>query len=54
VQIPARYGEPRAGDVRDSQADTTRARAELGHDPQFTFEDGLRLTLEWYKQAHTD
>jgi UDP-glucose 4-epimerase len=51
VQIAAKYGPPRAGDVRDSQADTTRARAELGHDPQFSFEEGLRLTLEWYKTA---
>jgi len=52
VEIPARYGPPRAGDVRDSQADTTLVCAELGHDPKFTFEAGLRLTLEWYKAAH--
>jgi nucleoside-diphosphate-sugar epimerase len=49
VEIPAKYGPPRAGDVRDSQADTTLACTELGHDPKFTFEEGLRLTLEWYK-----
>jgi UDP-glucose 4-epimerase len=51
VEVPAKYGPPRAGDVRDSQADTTLACAELGHDPKFTFEEGLRLTLEWYKSA---
>jgi UDP-glucose 4-epimerase len=51
VDIPARFGPPRAGDVRDSQADTTLACAELGHDPQFGFEEGLRLTLEWYKAS---
>jgi UDP-glucose 4-epimerase len=51
VDVPAKYGPPRAGDVRDSQADTTLACAELGHDPKFTFEEGLRLTLEWYKSA---
>ncbi len=49
VAIPAKYGPPRAGDVRDSQADTTLACAELRHDPKFSFEEGLRLTLEWYK-----
>jgi UDP-glucose 4-epimerase len=49
VQIPATYGPPRAGDVRDSQADTTAARTELGYTPQFTFEEGLRLTLEWFR-----
>jgi nucleoside-diphosphate-sugar epimerase len=49
VQIPANYGPPRPGDVRDSQADTTAARADLGYTPQFTFEAGLRLTLEWFR-----
>jgi UDP-glucose 4-epimerase len=51
VTIPAKYGPPRPGDVRDSQADTTSAIRELGHAPRFTFEQGLRLTLEWYR-AH--
>ena len=50
VSIPAVYGPPRAGDVRDSQADTQSAKAELGHDPQFSFEDGLRRTVQWYRE----
>lgn len=50
ISLAANYGSPRPGDVRDSQADTARAFTELGHDPQFTFEDGLRRTLEWYRQ----
>jgi nucleoside-diphosphate-sugar epimerase len=49
VNIPAKYGPPRSGDVRDSQADTVAATRELGHAPRFTFEQGLRLTLEWYR-----
>ncbi|MBY0505780.1 MAG: SDR family oxidoreductase [Bryobacteraceae bacterium] len=49
VTIPPNFGPPRAGDVRDSQADTVAAKAELGHDPQFTFEEGLRRTLAWYR-----
>lgn len=49
VHLPARYGPPRAGDVRDSQADTTAAVRELGHSPRFSFEQGLRLTLDWYR-----
>ena len=52
IEIPAVYGPPRAGDVRDSQADTTLAIAELGHAPRFSFEQGMRLTLEWYRQAY--
>jgi nucleoside-diphosphate-sugar epimerase len=52
VEIPAKYGPPRAGDVRHSQADTTIAVRELGHDPKFTFEQGMRATLEWYRRSH--
>ncbi|HEX4748523.1 MAG TPA: SDR family oxidoreductase [Bryobacteraceae bacterium] len=50
IDLPARYGPPREGDVRDSQADTTAAVRDLGHAPQFTFEQGLRLTLDWYRE----
>lgn len=49
VNLPPSYGPPRSGDVRDSQADTTAAVRDLGHAPQFTFEEGLRLTLDWYR-----
>lgn len=49
VSLPPNYGPPRAGDVRDSQADTTAAVRDLGHAPRFTLEEGLRRTLAWYK-----
>jgi UDP-glucose 4-epimerase len=52
VSIPANYGPERPGDVRDSQADTTLAIRELGHNPQVTFESGLRSTLDWYRKRH--
>jgi nucleoside-diphosphate-sugar epimerase len=51
VSIPANYGPTRAGDVRDSQADTTAATRELGHAPRFSIEDGLRRTLQWYRES---
>ena len=51
VSLPAEYGAPREGDVRDSQADTTAARRDLDHRPQFDLEQGLRRTLAWYKLA---
>ena len=50
VRIPANYGPERVGDVRDSQADTARAAAELGHSPKFSLNEGLRRTFEWYKR----
>ncbi|HEX2444392.1 MAG TPA: SDR family oxidoreductase [Vicinamibacterales bacterium] len=45
------YTEPRAGDVRDSQADIGRARELLGYEPRVPFEEGLRRTLEWYRTS---
>ena len=49
VTIPPIYGTARAGDVRDSQADTTLAVRDLGHAPRYSFEEGMRITLEWYR-----
>ena len=49
IELPARYGPPREGDVRHSQADVTLAVRDLGHAPEFTFEEGMRRTLEWYR-----
>jgi nucleoside-diphosphate-sugar epimerase len=51
VKIAPQYGPPRSGDVRDSMADTAAATAELGHAPRFSIEEGLRRTLEWYRQT---
>ena len=51
VKIAPNYGPPREGDVRDSMADTASATAELGHAPQFSIEEGLKKTLEWYRTA---
>jgi nucleoside-diphosphate-sugar epimerase len=49
IRMAANYGPPRTGDVRDSKADTTAARRDLGHDPQYSLEEGLRRTLAWYR-----
>jgi UDP-glucose 4-epimerase len=49
VTIAPVYAPPRAGDVRDSQADTTLAVRDLGHAPRYGFEEGMRITLEWYR-----
>ncbi len=49
ISLPPKYAAPREGDVRDSQADTTAARRDLDHDPQFTLEEGLKRTLAWYR-----
>jgi UDP-glucose 4-epimerase len=41
VQPQPEYQPPRAGDIRDSVADISLARAELGFSPQTSFRDGL-------------
>jgi UDP-glucose 4-epimerase len=53
VSLPPQYGPPRVGDVRDSQADITAARRDLGHAPEYTLEQGLRRTLEWFRSCST-
>ncbi|HEY7508786.1 MAG TPA: SDR family oxidoreductase [Vicinamibacteria bacterium] len=50
-KIPARHLPARAGDVRHSLADITRARKALGYRPMVDFETGLRETVEWYKRS---
>jgi UDP-N-acetylglucosamine/UDP-N-acetyl-alpha-D-glucosaminouronate 4-epimerase len=45
------YAEPRQGDVRDSQADISKAKALLGYEPVVSFEDGLARTIAWYRAA---
>ena len=49
VPFEPEYVAARPGDVRDSQADITRARRLLGYAPLVPFEEGLRLTVEWYR-----
>src|SRR5215468_10597925 len=44
------YGDSRAGDIRHSQADITRAKERLSYEPKVTFEEGLRNTIEWYRE----
>lgn len=51
VSIAPRYGPPRAGDVRDSQACTQAAIRDLGHAPRYSFEEGLRRTFDWYRES---
>lgn len=43
------FDPPRAGDVRDSQADITMARKVLGYRPTVELREGLRLTVDWFR-----
>jgi UDP-glucose 4-epimerase len=43
------HREPRPGDVRDSLADISLAKSLLGYKPEFRPADGLRRTIDWYR-----
>jgi nucleoside-diphosphate-sugar epimerase len=45
------FGPPREGDVKDSQADITKARRLLGFAPRTSFDDGLRQTVAWFEST---
>jgi nucleoside-diphosphate-sugar epimerase len=45
------YSDPRAGDVRDSQADINKAQRLLGYAPIVSFEEGLGRTVKWYRES---
>lgn len=45
------FGEPRAGDVRDSQADQTRLRAFFPDVRPVDLEPGLRATVDWFRST---
>jgi UDP-N-acetylglucosamine 4-epimerase len=48
--IAAQHRDPRAGDIRDSQADISKSQNLLGYDPQYSFEEGLPMTIEYFKK----
>jgi UDP-glucose 4-epimerase len=49
-KLDAVYRERRAGDVQHSQADISKARRFLGYEPKVSFHDGLRRTVDWFRQ----
>ena len=48
---PVLFGPERNGDVRDSLADVSAAREAFGYQPLVGFEEGLRRTVAWYREA---
>jgi nucleoside-diphosphate-sugar epimerase len=44
------YAPPRSGEVRNSIADISAAREAFGYDPKIKVREGLRLSLDWYRE----
>jgi len=49
-----RYAPEREGDIKHSLADVSKAEAGLGYKPTVNFEEGLRRTVEWYRERTSD
>jgi len=50
IKLDPVYDEPRQGDVRDSLADISAARKELGYEPDFDLDCGLEETIKWFRK----
>ncbi len=46
------YREERAGDVRSSLADISKAKNDLGYEPEVYAKDGLKITFDWFKKTY--
>lgn len=50
VDIEPRFGPDRAGDIKHSNADISKAKELLGYDPDWSFERGIKAAIEWYRE----
>lgn len=50
IEREPEFGPPRKGDIRDSNADISKAREKLGYDPEYDFAAGISLAIDWYRQ----
>ena len=48
--VEPHFGPDRAGDIKHSNADISKAKKLLGYDPDYDFEKGIALTIDWYKE----
>jgi len=50
IDIEPNYGPDRAGDIKHSNADISKAKKMLGYDPEWSFERGIQEAIDWYKK----
>lgn len=50
VKMEPTFGPDRAGDIKHSNADISKARTMLDYDPDWSFERGIKAAIEWYKR----
>lgn len=50
LDIEPNFGPDRAGDIKHSNADISKARELLGYNPEWSFDKGIKEAIEWYKE----
>lgn len=50
VNVEPKFGPERAGDIKHSNADISKAKKLLGYSPDWSFEKGIAAAIEWYKR----
>lgn len=48
--IEPKFGSDRPGDIKHSNADISKAQKNLGYNPDWSFEKGIKEAIEWYKE----
>ena len=50
TNIEPNFGPERAGDIKHSNADISKAKELLGYDPEWSFDRGIQAAIAWYKE----
>ena len=50
VDVEPNFGPDRAGDIKHSNADISKANKMLGYDPEWSFDRGIKVAIEWYRE----
>ena len=50
LDVEPNFGPDRAGDIKHSNADISKARRLLGYDPEWSFARGIEAAIVWYKE----
>ena len=50
INVQPNYGPDRAGDIKHSNADISKAKKLLGYSPDWSFERGIKEAIQWYRE----
>ena len=50
LDVKPNFGPDRAGDIKHSNADISKAKELLGYDPDWSFDRGIAAAIQWYKE----